>query len=105
YGVETSLVGKRLEEQREAQAGRACLVRQEPQFVRQKCPMLGQFVARPLPLHRQCPSVGTEWTRRVLRTARTSALTSGLRPVTKVPRMTSVGTLQPLLVVPAICFE
>src|SRR6266542_4731249 len=67
----TSLVGKRLEEQREAQAGRACLARQELQFFRQKCPMLGQLVVRPLPLHRHAPSVGTEWTRRVLRTAST----------------------------------
>jgi len=37
---ETSLVGERLKEQPEAQAGRACLVRQELQFIRQKRPML-----------------------------------------------------------------
>jgi hypothetical protein len=56
--------------------------------------MLGQFVARPLPLHRRAPSVGTEWTRRVLRSARTWALTSGLGlSGNEVPRMTSVGTL------------
>jgi hypothetical protein len=37
----TSLVGEGLQEQPEAQAGRACLVRQELQFIRQKRPMLG----------------------------------------------------------------
>jgi hypothetical protein len=58
--------------------------------------MLGQFVVRPLPFHRHAPSVGTEWTRGVLRTAREWALTSGLGLVTKVPRMTSVGTLKPI---------
>jgi len=45
--------------------------------------MLGQFILRPLSLHRESPSVGTEWTRSVPSNGLTRALSSGWALVSK----------------------
>jgi hypothetical protein len=53
-----TLQGERLEQQAESETSRASLVRQELELIGQKRPVLSQLIMRPLPLHRQAPSVG-----------------------------------------------
>jgi hypothetical protein len=57
---EATLLSERLEQQAEAPTRRAGLVGQQLEFIGLKRPMLNQLILRPLPLHRQSPSIGED---------------------------------------------
>src|SRR5207245_11749711 len=78
----------------ESETSRASLVRQELELIGQKRPVLSHLIMRPLPLHRQAPSVGENGRaayREVLRQDRDLGLGTGFK---KCREWDSVGTFR-----------